>query len=100
MEACHNDGSPNNNLSSNLRWATHTSNMRDRSLHGRNPEGERSPLAKLTDAQVAEIRAAYYPGCNKARMARQYGVTDGTIYCIVLGKTWKHLLPVQAKGGQ
>ena len=33
-EVCHNDGNPGNNALSNLRWDTHTENVRDTYRHG------------------------------------------------------------------
>lgn len=35
MEVCHNDGNPANNEVSNLRWDTHSENMKDVRRHGR-----------------------------------------------------------------
>jgi hypothetical protein len=37
MEGCHNDGNPGNNHVSNLRWDTRSSNMLDKTRHGRDP---------------------------------------------------------------
>ena len=34
LEGCHNDGDPTNNVPSNLRWDTHSSNVYDRREHG------------------------------------------------------------------
>lgn len=34
MEGCHNDGNPRNNRLENLRWDTHSGNMRDLVAHG------------------------------------------------------------------
>lgn len=33
-EACHGDGDPANNVASNLRWDTHSANIRDKRAHG------------------------------------------------------------------
>lgn len=34
MEGCHNNGDPTDNRLQNLRWDTHSSNMRDMRIHG------------------------------------------------------------------
>lgn len=36
LETCHNDGDPSRNVPSNLRYDTHSANMRDMARHGRN----------------------------------------------------------------
>ena len=65
----------------------------------RRPAGEDHPTAKLTAAQVATIRATHQPGAgpyrpgNTAALAREYGITPGSITDIVRGKTWRHTLP-------
>lgn len=46
MEACHNDGDHDNNRADNLRWGTHSENMRDRDLHGKGPKGTRKTHCK------------------------------------------------------
>jgi hypothetical protein len=55
--------------------------------------GERAGAAKLTEAQVIEIRRrAKDEGATGAKLAAEYGVSAWTIYPILRGKTWKHLL--------
>ena len=49
--------------------------------------GERHPLAKLTDAQVREIRERYLAGgVMQKDLAREYGVVDSAISHIIRGK--------------
>jgi DNA-binding XRE family transcriptional regulator len=50
--------------------------------------GERNPAAKLTDAQVAEVRARFAAGgISQAALAREYGVSFQSIHAMVRGKT-------------
>lgn len=42
MEGCHDDGDPDNNALTNLRWDTHSSNMRDKVKHGTHNMARRS----------------------------------------------------------
>ena len=46
---------------------------------------------KLSDTQVAEIRARYVPGRKPSQtdLAREYGVSQGAISFLILGKTYK-----------
>ena len=56
------------------------------------PRGERSPCAKLTERDVRELRARYAAGgVSQPQLAREYGVTQGAIWCALQGRTWKHL---------
>jgi hypothetical protein len=57
--------------------------------------GERSPAAKLTNAQVQEIRARYAVDAaqrpKQSVLARQYGVSRATINGIVRGRRWRDM---------
>lgn len=50
--------------------------------------GEQNPTAKLTEAQVLEIRSSRV---THKKLARQYGVTGGAVAAIRQGKNWKWL---------
>lgn len=76
---------------SHLRVGDNDENVRDRVVRGRDTHGERSAWAKLTAAQVAEIRAL------KGRetcvsIARRYPVTAQHIGKIMRGTKWGSLL--------
>lgn len=108
MEACHENGDPSDNRPGNLMWKTHADNIRDRARHGRTALGTRHGCAKLSEADVLAIRAAYVgrgvgphapqEGPSQKELGEQYGVTEDTIRAIVKGKLWKHLLPASASG--
>jgi hypothetical protein len=52
----------------------------------------RTGRAKLTDAQVREIRDLYEPGViGRRQLAAEFGVSASTISAIVTGKTWRWL---------
>lgn len=56
-------------------------------------KGEVNPRAKLTDAQVREIKkliALRKTLCNKT-LARKYGVSHKTMKGISAGESWKHI---------
>lgn len=59
------------------------------------PKGVHRPAptkAKLTPAQVIEIRLRYATGSESYRkIAEAYGLRHDTVYKIVNGYTWQHL---------
>lgn len=64
-------------------------NVADKIAKGRQPRGEQCTHAKLTAAQVAEIRARYKAGGVSCRqLSKVYGVSDSAINDAVRGKTW------------
>lgn len=75
-----------------LRAGSSLENVLDAVERGRNAFGQRVPQSKLTDDSVAEIRRRYRDGTNQELLADEFEVTQTTISCIVLGKTWRHLL--------
>lgn len=92
LEALHKDNDRQNNALSNLRWGTRKENADDRSKAG-SQAGHRNGQAKLTLAQVAEIRKRYKPydkvhGGNP--MAREYGIGLSTMESILAERTWNH----------
>jgi hypothetical protein len=89
MESRHLDGNTLDNSLGNLCYGTKKQNGEDRKIHGTVPRGEKSKSAKLTEAQVLEIRRTN-PACRPA--ARAMGVSISTIYAIKRGWLWKHLL--------
>lgn len=77
-----------------LELGTQTDNVHDRDEKGRAPHGEQHQDAKLTDAQVIEIRARYASGtAGQEQLAAEYGVSPSAIWQVVTGRKWKHLLP-------
>ena len=87
LECCHNDGNPQNNHWSNLRWDTPKNNHADKVKHGTTNRGEQCGTAKLTLEQVRSIR-------QDTRLQRiiaaEYGVKDNTISRIKSFKRWAH----------
>ena len=76
-------------------WGTQSDNTLDmyRLSETRNV-GETSHLAKLTQAQVDDIRARYvkgnrwHPG-NSAELMAEYGISAPTLSMITTGRTWR-----------
>lgn len=88
MQCRHLDGNPSNNRLSNLCWGTPLDNMRDRANHGHTRHGEKHYKAKLTEAQVRDIKSSTL---SIATLATMYPVTPEMIGMIVRGQSWTHI---------
>ena len=75
-----------------VRWATPKENNADKFHHGTMVRGERIYCAKLTSADVRQLRGAHGAGLNQVALAQRFGITPGTVWRILHGKTWKHEL--------
>jgi len=84
----HIDNNVKNNSVSNLEWCTHAENIAHCVKQGRNARGEKNHKAKLREFEVIEI---FKSKKGTSFLARQYGVSAGTISFIRKGDTWKHI---------
>ena len=95
--SAHGDGSRLHCHYSNLRWATPQENQDDRTFHGNTPSGVRNPKARITDADVLDIRREYRriklrgSGRRVSELDRKYGLTRGQIIRIATGEAWAHV---------
>ena len=88
-EAAHGDGVKTNNRADNLEWKTPAENSADSKAHGTRIHGEQHYASKLTEADVASIRARYTGQYGQqTALAREYGVGQPMIHGIVNGKSW------------
>jgi hypothetical protein len=93
LHVCHRcDNRPCVNVD-HLFLGTNADNMADRNAKGRarggSMRGEAHPFAKLTNADVAAIRAAR--GVEKGReTASRFGVSPSRVSMIQTGKVWVH----------
>ena len=70
-----------------LAWKTHLENHADRVEHGTSNRGERHGLAKLTEAQVREIRAQK-GNVSLGKLAIRYCVSKRLIQLVMSGQAW------------
>ncbi len=75
-----------------LFLGTHADNARDRDRKGRrrSPKGALNGRAKLTEAEVLEIRRRYVPG-EGVTLAVRYGLSATQVQRIAQGTAWGHL---------
>ena len=66
-------------------------NAADRDGRGRQAKGEAAGRAKLTHADVREIRSARAAGFTAPSLAERYGVAIVSIYSIQYRKSWRHI---------
>lgn len=85
---CHNDGDPLNNAAFNIRYDTKAGNEADKLRHGTLIRGSESHFAKLTEAQVTEIRSMAGQA-TQTEIARKFGISQSNVSMIVNGVTWQ-----------
>lgn len=95
-EVNHIDGNKLNNSVDNLEWVTGRENMDHGVKMGLfkteankiSSTGENNNSAKLSEAQVKEIRNSSLP---RKDLAVLYGVSYGTIGDVIMRRSWKHI---------
>lgn len=90
MEVAHGNGDSADNRAENLSWKTPKDNAADRKAYGTYTRGETHDPAKLTEAQVLEIRALAGT-LSQGEIGRRYGVSRGCINSIITRRNWKHI---------
>jgi hypothetical protein len=88
MMVCHECDNPRCCRPSHLFLGTGDDNVADRDAKERQARGETSGRAKLTEAQVIEIRSDPRSG---AQIAADYGVKSAIIYSIKSRTSWSHI---------
>jgi hypothetical protein len=84
----HLDGNPANDSKDNLAWGTQKENMNDAVIHGTTTKGSKNARAKLTEAEVLEIKARLAKGESGSALAREFRVSAPTICDIKSERTW------------
>ena len=77
---------------SHLVLGTHLDNQADKVRRGRHLWGEQHNGARLTEAQVLEIRAGYVRGVTRQQdIAETYGITQTCVSRIITRRSWAHI---------
>ena len=79
------------NSPANLCYGTHADNEADKVRDGTHNRGERHYQAKLTEADIPEIRSLLAAGKSQKSIANTFGVSYRTIWVIRQGKAWAHV---------
>jgi hypothetical protein len=91
-DVAHNNGHPQDNRVTNLRWATKKENQADRLAHGTAIRGEIAYNHKLTEGAVREIRRLWAAGgVTRRELAEHFRVSESAIQQIYMGKNWAWL---------
>lgn len=90
-QGAHRDGRNSNNVLRNLRWATPTSNQRDKRRHGTLLKGSTHPNSKLTEAKVRKMRKLRQQGKTLHALAKLFKVCMQNVDYVCRRKTWGHV---------
>lgn len=76
-----------------LFLGTNSDNVADREAKGRNKPryGAENGMAELTNDRVIDIRERFAKGERQVDLAKDHGVTRGTIWKIVHHRIWRHV---------
>lgn len=76
-----------------LTIGTHADNVADKYERGRAPnrQGEKHPLARLTEDKVKEIRRMSELGWPNSRIAAEFGVSTQHVGKVVRRENWRHV---------
>lgn len=85
MQAAHRNGRSADNRPDNLRWATAAENSADKVLHGTDNRGVKNHAAKLSSAQVAQIRRRKAAGERTEKLAAEFHIHEETVRGIARG---------------
>lgn len=91
----HLDFNPKNNKLDNLEICTQSKNVRHTHNLGRakmpDNTGSKNGMSILNEQKVLEIKKLFKTGLSNKKISEMFGVHQGTISDIKVGKTWKHL---------
>ena len=91
QHVCHRCDTPACCEPTHLFAGTPSDNLSDAAKKGRLARGARNIQTKLTEANVATMRAEWANGVPVLVLARKYGVSTGTVYPAIARRTWKYV---------
>lgn len=92
-EVCHHCDNPPCCRVDHLFADSHTGNMRDAFAKGRGfiAHVEKSGMAKLTNAQVLQMREMHARGASYKLLQETFGIGESHVWQIVSRRIWKHI---------
>jgi len=88
---CHKCDNPACCRPSHLFLGSHKDNMQDKVKKGLSLSGSKHPRAKLTEAQVKQIRKMVEQGIPQYILAKRFKVSQSTINAIIKKRNWATL---------
>lgn len=94
-DAAHENGVNYDDRVENLSWKTHADNESDKLIHGTAVLGQKSHLAKMTDAQASNALSLWETGnYTLKQIGDLYGVTKQAVWALKEGRSRKNV-PMQ-----
>jgi hypothetical protein len=91
FEVNHKTGDKSNNCADALEIVTPEQNWRHAVRSGLMRRGEKNPKARVTEADVKDIRRRRAEGARVRDLARQYDLSERAVYLILHRETWRHV---------
>lgn len=90
LHTCDNPGCVRPN---HLFLGTQKDNANDRSKkkRGNSPRGSSHVRAKIDEQKVIYFRKLYKSGVRFSEIAKQSGLSDGSVYRMLIGESWAHV---------
>lgn len=90
-QVAHNDGNPENNHYSNLRWATAAENSADKLRHGTALRGEAVGISRFTERVIRQIRILESKGISQELIAEIFETSQSHVGRIIRRELWSHV---------
>jgi hypothetical protein len=97
---CHSCDNPSCVKPSHLFKGTAKDNLQDMKAKSRHLFGERNGSSKLTDDKVRQIHRLELEGLSQGKIAKSFGVAQGTVNKILHGQRWNHIYLEMKGAGQ
>lgn len=92
LKVLHSCDNPRCCNSAHLSLGSSLDNSQDMVSKNRQNKGEKVPSAKLNSEAIPQIRALYATGgYSQKAIALLFGVSQGAIFRVLTGETWKHI---------
>lgn len=91
MVVCHSCDNPPCCNPAHLFIGTPADNTADRDAKMRGIHGERNHKAKMTEADVVELRRLRGDGVTTVKLAAMFGISQAVASKAALGQTWRHV---------